>query len=85
MTYKKKLRKIKNFKVFDLNQVNESHKARLQDLEIINKEFQGHVVVCETSDSTPSSSGISSIPLNTSAKQIYEDLHKYNIYNVSEV
>ncbi|XP_011495144.1 PREDICTED: centrosomin [Ceratosolen solmsi marchali] len=69
--------------VSDLNQINELYKAKIQELEIINKKIQRNVIVCETSDSTPSSSGISSFPFNISTKQICEDIHEYNTHKKS--
>ncbi|XP_014205042.1 CDK5 regulatory subunit-associated protein 2 isoform X3 [Copidosoma floridanum] len=68
--------------VTDLNQANESHRARLQELEATNKELRRHVIVCEASDSAPSSSGISSIPPDVGAKSIRDDiLGEYDAYN----
>lgn len=71
--------------VTDLNQINESHRARVQELEASNKELRRHVVVCEASDSAPSSSGISSIPSDVATKQSCDNLHEYQPYNVSEL
>jgi len=68
--------------IFDLNQINDSHQARVQELEATNKEFRRHMAVCEASDSAPSSSGVSSIPTDTTLKQTCDILHEYQ-YNVS--
>ncbi|XP_011261366.2 CDK5 regulatory subunit-associated protein 2 isoform X2 [Camponotus floridanus] len=67
--------------IFDLNQINDSHQARVQELEATNKEFRRHMAVCEASDSAPSSSGVSSIPTDTTLKQTCDILHKYQSYN----
>ncbi|XP_029157354.1 centrosomin isoform X2 [Nylanderia fulva] len=67
--------------IFDLNQINESHRARVQELEAANKEFRRHMAVCEASDSAPSSSGVSSIPTDTTLKQTCDILHEYQPYN----
>lgn len=70
--------------ISDLNQINESHRARVQELETANKEFRRHMAVCEASDSAPSSSGVSSIPTDTTLKQTCDDiLQEYQPYNVS--
>ncbi|XP_032453157.1 centrosomin isoform X9 [Nasonia vitripennis] len=70
--------------VTDLNQINESHRARVQELETTNKELRRHVVICEASDSAPSSSGISSIPPDVASKQACDDiLNEYHTYNGS--
>ncbi|XP_050453759.1 centrosomin isoform X2 [Cataglyphis hispanica] len=67
--------------IFDLNQINDSHRARVQELEATNKEFRRHMAVCETSDSAPSSSGVSSIPTDVTLKQTCDILHEYQPYN----
>ncbi|XP_012286950.1 centrosomin isoform X2 [Orussus abietinus] len=67
--------------VLELNLMNDSHRARIQELEMINKELQRQVVVCETSDSAPSSSGISSIPIDGTLKQNCDDIQDYHNYN----
>ncbi|KMQ96131.1 cdk5 regulatory subunit-associated protein [Lasius niger] len=67
--------------IFDLNQINDSHRARVQELEATNKEFRRHMAVCEASDSAPSSSGVSSIPTDTTLKQTCDILHEYQPYN----
>lgn len=70
--------------ISDLNQMNDSHRARVEELETTNKELRRHVAVCETSDSAPSSSGVSSIPTDTTLKQTCEDIiQEYQTYNVS--
>jgi len=69
--------------IFDLNQINDSHRARVQELESANKEFRRHMAVCEASDSAPSSSGVSSIPTDTTLKQTCDILQEYQPYNVS--
>lgn len=75
---------IPHLQVTDLNQMNESHRARVQELEDTNKELRRHVVVCENSDSAPSSSGISSIPADIASKQACDDIiHEYLPFNVS--
>ena len=69
----------------DLNQINDSHRMRVQELEATNKDLRRHVVVCEASDSAPSSSGISSIPSDVTTKQSCDDiLQEYHTYNVSK-
>ncbi|XP_076239387.1 phosphodiesterase 4D interacting protein centrosomin isoform X2 [Calliopsis andreniformis] len=74
-----------NKEISDLNQINESHRVRLQELEIANKELRRHVAVCDASDSAPSSSGISSIPGDTILKQTCEDvMQEYQSYNNSQ-
>ncbi|XP_043275851.1 centrosomin isoform X2 [Venturia canescens] len=74
-----------NKEVTDLNQMNDSHRARLEELEVTNKELRRHVVVCEASDSAPSSSGVSSIPTDNGHKQTCEDLlQEYHTYNGSQ-
>ncbi|XP_017766897.1 PREDICTED: centrosomin isoform X1 [Eufriesea mexicana] len=71
--------------ISDLNQINESQRARLQELEATNKELRRHVAVCEASDSAPSSSGVSSIPTDTILKQTCEDImQEYQTYNNSQ-
>ncbi|XP_032674103.1 centrosomin isoform X3 [Odontomachus brunneus] len=71
--------------ISDLNQINDSHRARVQELETANKEFRRHMAVCEASDSAPSSSGVSSIPTDTTLKQTCEDiLQEYQPYNNSQ-
>lgn len=73
-----------SLQISDLNQINESQRARLQELEATNKELRRHVAVCEASDSAPSSSGVSSIPTDTILKQTCEDImQEYQTYNVS--
>lgn len=69
--------------IFDLNQINDSHRARVQELESANKEFRRHMAVCEASDSAPSSSGVSSIPTDAMLKQTCDILQEYQPYNVS--
>lgn len=64
-----------NKEITDLNQIIDSQRLRIYEVENTNKELTRQVVVCETSDSAPSSSGISSIPaeiLNT--KQTCDDV-----------
>ncbi|XP_071875855.1 phosphodiesterase 4D interacting protein centrosomin isoform X2 [Bombus fervidus] len=74
-----------NKEISDLNQINESQRARLQELEVTNKELRRHVAVCEASDSAPSSSGVSSIPTETMLKQTCEDImQEYQAYNNSQ-
>ena len=64
--------------------MNDSHRSRLEELESVNKELRRHVVVCEASDSAPSSSGVSSIPADANHKQTCDDLfQEYQTYNVS--
>ncbi|XP_025153819.1 centrosomin isoform X3 [Harpegnathos saltator] len=71
--------------ISDLNQINDSHRARVQELETANKEFRRHMAVCEASDSAPSSSGVSSIPTDTTLKQTCDDiLQEYQPYNNSQ-
>ncbi|XP_017882781.1 centrosomin isoform X2 [Ceratina calcarata] len=71
-----------NKEISDLNQINESQRARLQELEVMNKELRRHVAICEASDSAPSSSGVSSIPADTLLKQTCEDImQEYQAYN----
>ncbi|XP_015592615.1 centrosomin isoform X3 [Cephus cinctus] len=71
--------------VTDLNQINESNRARMQELEVVNKELRRHVVVCEASDSAPSSSGISSTPTDATVKQTCDDImQEYHSYNGSQ-
>ncbi|XP_011347719.1 centrosomin isoform X2 [Ooceraea biroi] len=68
--------------ISDLNQINDSHRARVQELEMANKEFRRHMAVCEASDSAPSSSGVSSIPTDATLKQACDDiLQEYQPYN----
>lgn len=55
----------------------------MQELETANKEFRRHMVVCEASDSTASSSGVSSIPTDATLKQTCDILQEYQPYNVS--
>jgi centrosomin len=70
--------------ISDLNQINDSHRARMQELEMANKEFRRHMAVCEASDSAPSSSGVSSIPTDATLKQACDDiLQEYQPFNVS--
>ncbi|KOC62941.1 Centrosomin [Habropoda laboriosa] len=74
-----------NKEISDLNQINESHRVRLQELEVTNKELRRHVAVCEASDSAPSSSGVSSIPTEAMLKQTCEDImQEYQAYNNSQ-
>nr|XP_012143776.1 PREDICTED: centrosomin isoform X3 [Megachile rotundata] len=74
-----------NKEISDLNQINESHRVRLQELEVANKELRRHVAVCEASDSAPSSSGVSSIPTEAILKQTCEDImQEYQTYNNSQ-
>ncbi|XP_015517212.2 centrosomin isoform X2 [Neodiprion lecontei] len=71
--------------IADLNQVNDSQRSRMQELEMVNKELRRHVVTCEASDSAPSSSGISSIPTDTTIKQSCDDIiQEYHSYNGSQ-
>nr|XP_012226456.1 PREDICTED: centrosomin isoform X2 [Linepithema humile] len=70
--------------IFDLNQINDSHRARVQELESANKEFRRHMAVCEASDSAPSSSGVSSIPTDATLKQTCDILQEYQPYNNSQ-
>ncbi|XP_020277823.1 centrosomin isoform X3 [Pseudomyrmex gracilis] len=71
--------------ISDLNQINDLHRARVQELETANKEFRRHMAVCEASDSAPSSSGVSSIPMDTMLKQTCDDvLQEYHPYNNSQ-
>lgn len=74
-----------NKEISDLNQINESHRARMQELEVANKELRRHVAVCDASDSAPSSSGVSSIPADGILKQTCEDImQEYQAYNNSQ-
>ncbi|KAG7208405.1 hypothetical protein KM043_014637 [Ampulex compressa] len=74
-----------NKEISDLNQINDSHRARMQELEAANKELRRHVAVCEASDSAPSSSGVSSIPTDAILKQTCEDImQEYQSYNNSQ-
>ncbi|XP_043476790.1 centrosomin isoform X3 [Leptopilina heterotoma] len=74
-----------NKEAIDLNQINESHRMRMQELEAANKELRRHVVVCETSDSAPSSSGVSSVPTEAALKQTCDDIiQEYHSYNGSQ-
>ncbi|KAF7408494.1 hypothetical protein HZH66_003031 [Vespula vulgaris] len=74
-----------NKEISDLNQMNDSHRARVEELETTNKELRRHVAVCEASDSAPSSSGVSSIPTDTTLKQTCEDIiQEYQTYNPSQ-
>ncbi|XP_078050206.1 phosphodiesterase 4D interacting protein centrosomin isoform X2 [Augochlora pura] len=74
-----------NKEIFDLNQINESHRVRMQELEVANKELRRHVAVCDGSDSAPSSSGVSSIPTDGILKQTCEDImQEYQSYNNSQ-
>ncbi|XP_043663941.1 interaptin isoform X4 [Vespula pensylvanica] len=74
-----------NKEISDLNQINDSHRARVEELEATNKELRRHVAVCEASDSAPSSSGVSSIPTDTTLKQTCEDIiQEYQTYNPSQ-
>ncbi|XP_011314286.1 centrosomin isoform X2 [Fopius arisanus] len=70
--------------VAELNLINDSQRGRLQELEAANKELRRQVVVCETSDSAPSSSGISSIPADGTLKQTCDDLLQVFHYNGSQ-
>ncbi|XP_018373495.1 PREDICTED: centrosomin isoform X3 [Trachymyrmex cornetzi] len=70
--------------ICDLNQINDSHRARVQELETANKEFRRHMAVCEASDSTASSSGVSSIPTDATLKQTCDILQEYQPYNNSQ-
>ncbi|KYM86662.1 Centrosomin [Atta colombica] len=70
--------------ICDLNQINDSHRARVQELETVNKEFRRHMAVCEASDSTASSSGVSSIPTDATLKQTCDILQEYQPYNNSQ-
>ncbi|KAK0179549.1 hypothetical protein PV327_005291 [Microctonus hyperodae] len=71
-----------NKQLMDLNRLNETQRGQMRELEAANKELRRHVVVCETSDSAPSSSGVSSVPTDTNLKQqcddIMQDFHSYN-------
>lgn len=74
-----------NKEISDLNQINDSHRLRLQELEVANKELRRHVAVCEASDSAPSSSGVSSIPTDVMLKQTCDDImQEYQTYNNSQ-
>ncbi|KAK2581531.1 hypothetical protein KPH14_005187 [Odynerus spinipes] len=74
-----------NKEILDLNQINDSHRARMEELEATNKELRRHVAVCDASDSAPSSSGVSSIPTDTTLKQTCEDIiQEYQSYNPSQ-
>ncbi|XP_063983837.1 centrosomin-like isoform X3 [Diachasmimorpha longicaudata] len=70
--------------VADLNMINDSQRGRMQELEVANKELRRQVVVCETSDSAPSSSGISSIPTDGRLKQTCDDLIQEFHFNGSQ-
>ncbi|XP_018351715.1 PREDICTED: centrosomin isoform X2 [Trachymyrmex septentrionalis] len=70
--------------ICDLNQINDLHRARVQELETANKEFRRHMAVCEASDSTASSSGVSSIPTDAMLKQTCDILQEYQPYNNSQ-
>lgn len=73
-----------NKDVSDLNQMNDLQRTRMQELETANKELRRRVV-CETSDSAPSSSGVSSVPTESNLKQPCDDiLQEFHSYNVSE-
>lgn len=75
-----------NKEATDLNEINESHRVRMQELEAANKELRRHVVVCETSDSAPSSSGVSSVPTEIALKQTCDDIiQEYHSYNVKAI
>lgn len=75
-----------NKEAIDLNQINESHRMRMQELEAANKELRRHVVVCEASDSAPSSSGVSSVPTEAALKQTCDDIiQEYHSYNVKSL
>ncbi|XP_018301721.1 centrosomin isoform X4 [Mycetomoellerius zeteki] len=67
--------------ICDLNQINDSHRTRVQELETANKEFRRHMAVCEASDSTASSSGVSSIPTDATLKQTCDVLQEYQPYH----
>lgn len=54
----------------EVNRINDSQRARLEELETMNKELGRHV--CEASDS-PSSSGVSSVPNDGTLKRACED------------
>ncbi|XP_033227702.1 centrosomin isoform X3 [Belonocnema kinseyi] len=73
-----------NKEVTELNHINDSHRARIQELEAVNKELRRHVVACETSDSAPSSSGVSSVPTEAALKQTCDDIQEYHSYNGSQ-
>ncbi|XP_076643396.1 phosphodiesterase 4D interacting protein centrosomin isoform X3 [Halictus rubicundus] len=74
-----------NKEISDLNQINESHRVRMQELEVANKELRRHVAVCDASDSAPSSSGVSSIPTDGILKQTCDDImQEYQAYNNSQ-
>ncbi|XP_043252265.1 centrosomin isoform X1 [Colletes gigas] len=74
-----------NKEISDLNQINESHRVRLHELEIANKELRRHVAMCDASDSAPSSSGVSSLPTDAIIKQTCEDImQEYQSYNNSQ-
>ncbi|KAF7997965.1 hypothetical protein HCN44_009363 [Aphidius gifuensis] len=68
----------------DLNQIIDSHRVRIFELENINKELRRQVVICETSDSAPSSSGISSIPADINKQSSSDVLQNYNNYRGSQ-
>ncbi|KAL0115738.1 hypothetical protein PUN28_010934 [Cardiocondyla obscurior] len=67
--------------ICDLNQINDSHRARVRELETANKEFRRHMAMCEASDSTASSSGVSSIPTDATLKRTCDILQEYQSYN----
>ncbi|KAI4503280.1 hypothetical protein M0802_001502 [Mischocyttarus mexicanus] len=74
-----------NKEISDLNQINDSHRARVEELEATNKELRRHVAVCDASDSAPSSSGVSSIPTDSTLKQACEEIiQEYQNYNASQ-
>ncbi|XP_015190024.1 PREDICTED: myosin-11 isoform X2 [Polistes dominula] len=74
-----------NKEISDLNQINDSHRARVEELEATNKELRRHVAVCEASDSAPSSSGVSSIPTDSTLKQACDEIiQEYQNYNASQ-
>ncbi|XP_053980888.1 centrosomin isoform X1 [Hylaeus volcanicus] len=74
-----------NKEISDLNQINESHRSRLQELEVANKELRRHMAMCDASDSAPSSSGVSSLPADAILKQTCEDImQEYQSYNNSQ-
>ncbi|XP_014605591.1 PREDICTED: centrosomin isoform X2 [Polistes canadensis] len=71
--------------ISDLNQINDSHRTRVEELEATNKELRRHLAVCEACDSAPSSSGISSIPTDSTLKQTCDEIiQEYQNYNASQ-
>ncbi|XP_044594984.1 centrosomin isoform X2 [Cotesia glomerata] len=62
--------------IAELSCMNENHRQRMQDLEGANKELRRRLVV-ESSDSAPSSSGVSSVP-EVKSDDILQEFHSYS-------